>query len=420
MRDNQQNKTTTGRPRAANQRRRAPAQTPLYFDGTVDELVAAVKPSAPMYVVRPDILAAKAREFNALFPGTGMYAVKCNPERPVLQALYRAGVHSFDVASIEEVRAAARAAPKAKLYFMHPVKSPEAIREAYEQYGVRAFVLDSQEELYKILRETNLAADLMLFVRMALPHNDSAQIDFSSKFGATSSETIELLRLCRPVASQVGLCFHVGTQAEDPEAFARAIALSRKVIDESGVTVDCLNVGGGFPVSYCEDVPPLAATMKVIARALKEYGLDKMQLMAEPGRYLVADSTSLIVRVERRRDNVLYLNDGTYGGLFDAGPLLNLRFPVRAVRPGAAREVAKAALTSYRFAGPTCDSIDMMEGPFNLPADMKEGEWIEVSKVGAYSAVLRTNFNGFGKAEIVYMKETAEAKKDGTLAAARH
>lgn len=368
--------------------------------GSSADLVARLRPVLPLYILKPEVLADTARDFVAQFPGTTMYAVKCNPDRLVLQTLYKSGVKSFDVASIEEVRAVRKAAPKAKLYFMHPVKSPEAIREAYHQHNVRAFVLDHVEELYKILNATNLAADLELFVRLALPKNGAAAIDFSGKFGASPDDAAQLLQKCRTVAARVGLSFHVGTQTVTPESYDSALGLAAAVIGRSGVTVDALDVGGGFPVRYPDsNPPPLSAFMDAIRRGVAAHGLAGIPLLAEPGRALVAMAGSLVVRVEQRRGDVLYLNDGVYGGLFDAGPMLRMRFPVAAIRPDHADE--GGALAAYSFAGPTCDSLDMMPGPFMLPANIGSGAWIEIGCLGAYSAALRTDFNGFGRARTV-------------------
>ncbi len=369
---------------------------PPSFQGTLDEAVAVLRPALPMYVTRPDELAEDAKLFVNLFPGDVVYAVKCNPEKHVLQTIVKSGVRSFDVASLEEIRAVKKVAPKAKLFYMHPVKAPEAIREAYFTHGVRAFVLDSKDEMYKIMRETELASDLELFVRLALPKNKKAMIDFSSKFGALPAEAVELLQLCRSVSARLGLCLHVGTQTTDPAVYKRAIRVAATVIKAANVTVDTLDVGGGFPVEYPgQSVPPLSVFVETIKEALHANKLSHMNLMCEPGRAMVARSGSLIVRVEGRKDDLLFLNDGTYGGLFDAGAQLKGRFPVRcvgeAIRTGEQR--------AFRFAGPTCDSIDMMNGPFYLPEDIKAGDWIEIGQTGAYSIVMRSNFNGFGAAD---------------------
>lgn len=381
---------------------------PIYT-GDSAAVIAALRPAEPLYILRPDVLAATARDFVRQFPGTTMYAVKCNPDKLVIQTLYRNGVRAFDVASLEEVRLVKKYAPKAAQYFMHPVKAPEAIREAYHQHGVRAFVIDTVEELYKILNVTGLAPDLHLFVRLALPKNDEAAIDFSGKFGAPPDAAVTLLQKCRAVAAQVGLSFHVGTQALAPAAYDRATAVAADVIKRAGVSIDALDVGGGFPVEYPDSKPPpLADFMAAIRAAVARCGLGHIPLLAEPGRALVAACGSLVVRVEQRRGDVLYINDGVYGGLFDAGPMLRMRFPARAVGPTGAAD------TAYSLAGPTCDSLDMMPGPFMLPAGIADGQWIEIGNLGAYSAAMRTNFNGFGRARTIALYEALDKQTTKT------
>jgi ornithine decarboxylase len=372
---------------------------------TLDQAVARMRPSRPLYALWPQQIERTARRFQAAFPGRTLYAVKSNPHKGVLRHLWKAGLRAFDVASIEEVRAVRRALPDAELFFMHPVKSAEAIREAYHIHGVRNFVLDTEEELYKIVRETDLAADLTLFVRVALPKTDKASIDLSRKFGADPETAVELLKRSRPVAATLGLCFHVGSQMTDKSVYGFAVAVAADVIRASEVTVDCLDIGGGFPVPYAgEVVPSIEACIETAMEVIEKEGLDHMQLLCEPGRAMVAEAGALVVRVEQRRGDLLYLNDGTYGGLFDGGALLKTRFPVRAVRPGARLSRDQA---EFRFAGPTCDSLDMMEGPFALPADIATGDYIVVGNTGAYSATLRTDFNGFGKADLLLLKGVA-------------
>jgi ornithine decarboxylase len=330
-----------------------------------------------------------------------MFAVKTNPHAHVIKNLYKAGVRTFDVASAEEMRLVKSVAPFAELYYMHPIKSQESIREAYFVHGVRHFVLDHEDELYKIMRETELATDLNLYVRVTLPKNENAYIDLSSKFGATPEEAVALLRQCRNVCQKLGVAFHVGTQITESSAFANAVTIVKSVIAQSSVKVDVIDVGGGFPVAYAdEDVPSITNCIDVIKTAIACADLEDMELIAEPGRALVAQSGSLIVRVELRKGNRLYLNDGTYGGLFDAGPLLGTRFPVRAFRNG---NDMSSEMADFTFAGPTCDSLDMMDGPFKLPADIDMGDWIEIDNLGAYSQSMRTNFNGFGASETVLL-----------------
>ena len=236
-------------------------------------------------------------------------------------------------------------------------------------------------------------------MRLALPKNNNAAIDFSGKFGALPSEAVRLLKKTRSVAERLGLCFHVGTQIGDADVYARAVAHAADVISQSGVQIDMLDVGGGFPVPYPgEDVPSIQTCITTLRSALRTHGLDHLPLLAEPGRALVATCGTLVTRVELRKDKTLYLNDGTYGGLFDAGPMLNTRYPVTAHRP---RGQFKKPNQDFRFVGPTCDSLDRMEGPFSLPADIKMGDFIALENLGAYSQAMRTNFNGFGQADTV-------------------
>ncbi|MBU0724461.1 MAG: type III PLP-dependent enzyme [Alphaproteobacteria bacterium] len=361
---------------------------------SVDGVVAALKPSDPLVCLRPHLLEATARSFVSVFPGRVFYAVKCNPDTAVLRALAAGGVQHFDVASLTEIETVHRLLPDARMAFMHPVKPRASIREAYAKYGVRDFALDSVDELAKIITETGHAADLGLFVRLKLPKGN-AVYDLSGKFGAAPEQAITLLRAARDAGKRVGLCFHVGSQCLDPTAYERALDLAGEIIRASGVTPDVLDIGGGFPVSYPDATPPaLWEFMTAISRGFRRLNLPKCELWCEPGRALVAAGASLVVQVHLRRGNELFINDGVYGTLSDAG-VPAFRFPVRLIRPGG--ENVSEEMQDYVFFGPTCDSADRMAGPFPLPADMREGDWIEIGQLGAYGACLRTGFNGFDR-----------------------
>ncbi len=367
---------------------RRPAHPPA-----VDQVVAAERPDLPLLCLRPAVLAEAADRFVGLFPGSVLYAVKCNPDPTVLRALWRGGVRHFDCASAQEVRLVRQMFPDAHIHFMHPVKARAAIREAWKWHGVRDFVIDSAEELGKVLQETGGAfGELGLVVRLALPRG-GAVYDLSGKFGASADDAVRLLRMARAVAHKVGLCFHVGSQCLDPAAYERALFLAGTVLAEAGVPIDVLDVGGGFPVSYPDVTPPpLDDFVAAIARGVHALGLPpQCELWCEPGRALVAPGTSLVVRVEARRGDALFVNDGIYGSLSDAG-IPGFRFPCRLIRPDAP---AAAETEPFSFFGPTCDSADRMKGPFWLPADTREGDWIEIGQLGAYGACLRTAFNGF-------------------------
>lgn len=373
-------------------------------DHSLDALVKRFRPAKPLYIVDLAAMTRAAQDFCAAFPGTPLFAVKTNPDPQVLQAIARGGVKAFDVASLEEIKLVARAVPGAEMHFMHPVKAPEDIHAAYHEYGVRHFVLDHEDELFKIMRETDLAQDLNLTVRITLPRNESAAIDLSAKFGASFEEAVALLQKCRPVSRRLSVSFHVGTQNIDPARYGFAIAHVARLVDAAQVPLDVVNVGGGFPVSYVDQphVPGVQTCVETLTHALDAYGLTGVDLLAEPGRVLVASGAYLVARVELRKGDLLYINDGVYGGLFDAARWVQTQFPVHGV---SCDRPFNGQMQAYRLAGPTCDSLDMMQGPFALPADIGMGDWVVFSQVGAYSQCMRSNFNGFGEAQCVYLSE---------------
>lgn len=383
----------------------------------VDDLIAVARPEEPMHCLRPDVFAATARDFVAAFPGDVLYAVKCNPEPAVLRALWAGGVRHFDCASPAEVSLVRSMFPDAEIHFMHPVKARGAIREAWARHGVRDFAIDCADELAKLRDEvaaTDVAGALGVIVRLALPKGQ-AVLDLSGKFGAAAEDAVALLRAARPLAMRLGVSFHVGSQCLDPLAWRQALALVGEVVRAADVTIDIVDVGGGFPVAYPDVVPPpLGAFIAEIEDGFDRLGLPGAKLWAEPGRALVAGGGSVVVQVQLRRGDALYLNDGVYGSLADAGTL-GFRYPVRHIRARGAAD--DAAPRPFRFYGPTCDSADVMAGPFLLPATIAEGDWIEIFQLGAYGGCLRTGFNGFDRARIVEVRDTPVAAEPAALAA---
>jgi len=371
--------------------------TPAYR--AVEEMVHELRPVMPITCLRPGVIASTTQWFLKHFPGEVMYAVKTNPDARVLKTIHHAGVRHFDVASLAEIKAVVAVAPDAQMYFMHPVKSREAIHAAYFEHGIRDFSLDSHDELKKILEVTDHATDLNLYVRLAM-NSEGAAYSLAGKFGVSMEQAPELIVATRAASEKLGLCFHVGSQCMEPEAYRHAMAKASQLVLETGVKVDVLDIGGGFPSIYPGlTPPPLSDYMRAIKAALKANpAFDTCQILCEPGRALVAEGGSVVVRVELRKGNMLYLNDGTYGTLFDAG-VPGFVYPVKAIRPGGALSPEQA---EFGFFGPTCDSMDAMKGPFHLPVDIAEGDWIEIGQLGAYGATMRTNFNGF------YSDETVE------------
>jgi ornithine decarboxylase len=355
-------------------------------------LVAASRPVQPVTLLRPHAARRAARFFVEKFPGKALYAVKANPSPDLIAILWESGITHFDTASIAEIRLVRQIAPDATLCFMHPVKPEEAIREAYYDHGVRTFSLDSLEELEKIVRATNGATDLTLCVRIRVS-SEHSKLSLAAKFGADPAEMKQLLIATRQVADALGICFHVGSQAMTPAAYAEAMERVRAAIVESGVTVDVVDVGGGFPSVYPGMEPPaLEAYFETIHRAFEDLPVSySSELWCEPGRALSAEYSSLVVRVERRRGDQLYINDGAYGALFDAAHI-GWRFPVVLLREPA----SEVRDMPFSFYGPTCDDMDHMAGPFMLPADIQPGDYIEIGMLGAYGCAMRTGFNGFG------------------------
>lgn len=364
--------------------------------------VLELKPSVPVYFIRPNSLKKSAQWFlnnfqTAKFKSSVLYSVKSNPDSDVLRHLFDAGIKHFDVASLAEIELITELFDSsAKMYFMHPMKSREAIFEAYFNYGIRDFSLDSIDELEKILEVTKNATDLHLHVRLSIP-NSHAAIDLSGKFGILPSESIPLLRKARMSAKKLGICFHVGSQCMDPVEYRNAITITKEVLEQAKVNIDVLDIGGGFPSSYPGMVPQsLESYFDEIFDAINHMSLDSnCEIWCEPGRALVAESSSLLVRVEGRKNNMLYINDGTYGGLFDAG-FPGFIYPSKAVRIKNGKAFSSNS-QPFGFYGPTCDSLDTMKGPFYLPEDIAEGDYIEIGQLGAYSRSIRTGFNGFNK-----------------------
>ena len=368
----------------------------------VNELVNALKPDYPVYCIRPDSIKKSTKFFRDNFPGKVLYAVKTNPNEKVLKQIISNGIEDFDVASLNEIKLIKKVKPNANLYFMHTVKSKESISSAYFNYGVKNFALDNKDELRKILESTNHAKDLNLFLRIAIS-NEHAEIDLSRKFGAMPSEALGLVRLCKENGKKLGISFHVGSQCMHKISYSKGIREIGNIIKKTKIIPDIINVGGGFPSIYPDLNPePIHNYLNEIKKSLKDLNLTKLpEVICEPGRALVAESGSTIVKVILRKKQNLYINDGTYGSLFDAG-VPNFVLPTKMITTG---RIHSKKLTAFSFFGPTCDSLDYMKGPFLLPNNIKEGDYIELGQLGAYGITFRTNFNGFYSDEIFELND---------------
>ena len=368
-------------------------------------VVRALAPDEPIILNRPHAAARAARFFVEKFPGKSLYAVKANPSPDLVQILWDNGVTHYDVASIAEVRLVRATLPDATLCFMHPVKAPSAIREAYRQHGVKTFSLDSVEELEKIVDACRddagePAQDLRLCIRLRVS-SEYSELSLASKFGCDLTEAPALLQEARQHADWLGLCFHVGSQAMTPFAYVQALERVRIAIGEASVVIDMIDVGGGFPSVYPGmEPPPLEDYFQIIHQNFYNLPIAyNAELWCEPGRALCAEYSSLIVKVEKRRGDELYINDGAYGALFDAAHV-DWKFPVRALED----DLIKPEM-DFAFYGPTCDDADYMQGPFVLPEDIQAGDYIEIGMLGAYGAAMKTDFNGFGAAERIVVQD---------------
>ena len=371
---------------------------------SVDEVVSKLKPVNSIYCIRKNSINTACNWFNKNFPGKVLYAVKTNPHEEVIKEIKNGGIDKFDIASIEEIKIIKKIVPDAECFYMNTIKSREHIREAYFNYNIKNFALDTKDELLKIIEATENAQDLNLFVRISIS-NEHAEIDLSKKFGALSSEVLGLFRLTKAHSAKVGLSFHVGSQCMHPISYTKGIGEMGNIIKKTNIIPDFINIGGGFPTIY-PDLRPQSLNNYIfeIKKALNNLKLEKQPvLMCEPGRALVAESGSTIVKVVLRKKQKLYINDGTYGSLFDAG-FPNIVFPARMIQNG---RIISKKLTAFNFYGPTCDSMDYMKGPFILPNNIKENDYIELGQLGAYGITFRTKFNGFFSDQIFEVEDKA-------------
>ena len=385
--------------------------TPLAHYPDTDAVVEALRPSQPVYCLNPKAIRHAAERFVAAFPGDVLYAVKCNTHPMVLKSLNEGGIRHFDAASLAEITEVTGFFPGAEIYFMHPVKSRDVIKTAHAGYGVEFFAVDCEDELVKVLGETEVE-NTVIMVRLATP-DAGAVFNLSSKFGARPDEAIQIMRRAHKEGATVGVSFHVGSQCAAPNAFHSAVLLAGEVIEAAGVPVAYLDVGGGFPAQYEGDaIPPIEVFVDAIGAALNEITVPEgCRLLAEPGRALVAEGMSLITQVHLRKDDKLYLNDGIFGSLQET--TIGTQYPVRLIRPGGAVAAEGRAFTAF---GPTCDNHDVLSHTLVLPADVREGDWVEFANVGAYSLATRTQFNGFFNETFVTVDETRSATAVGTVA----
>lgn len=362
-----------------------------------------------------------AKWFYENFNGEIYYAVKANPSRHILQTLWNNSIRCFDVASLYEIELIYSMFPNAKLAFMHPVKNPNVISIAYNKYGVRQFVLDSFEELDKIIKNTtnnnSKSNDLILIVRICVDNFGSC-LQLTNKFGCDGQLAIDLLKKTKKVAKYIGVSFHVGSQSIKPIVYSMALDKISQIIQKSQISIDIVDVGGGFPSVYnMEKSKSLDNYKHIIWGTLSKYKcFDNVIVWCEPGRGLVAESEGLLTRIEGIKNNCLYLNDGSFGALYDSVHE-NWNYPVRVIKSSG--EILPITYTfdyksnnndfdliPYIIYGPTCDSADKFPNSVLLPKIINEGDYLEWGNIGAYGRAMITNFNGFGFYQTVIVHDS--------------
>lgn len=369
------------------------------------EAALSLRPDDPVYCFRPEVLKQDCLSFMEMFPGKTAYAVKTNGERMVLNALSEAGMKAFDVASPAEIADVRAVAPDAEMLYMHPVKAQSHIRLALEEFGIRTIAIDHEDEITKqtrVVRALDIdPGTVTVFVRIQT--KGSATYELSKKFGAGPATAVELADRLGRAGFKVGLCFHVGSQIEDPDTYERALASADWVRNRMHTPLAALDVGGGFPAQYGHDpnrkkpeMPSLEEIMARLRKDIVDWGFGDVPLVAEPGRVIVARAFSLIVRVLLRKGKRLYINDGIWASLSDSWTG-KITLPARIIPDPAIRNRNgnKKNLVPFKVCGATCDSVDILSRPFWLPETVDTGDWIEIGNIGAYSLSLRSRFNGF-------------------------
>lgn len=369
-------------------------ETPTWADPATH--IARNRPDMALFYFSPAVLQATARRFHDGFGGLVTYAVKANAGEEVLANLVAAGITAFDVASPREMYAVRAICPGAVLHYNNPVRSAEEVAVAAAM-GVASASVDCRGELAKL---ATLPRTTEIAVRLALPVSGAAY-DFGEKFGATPDEAAALLQEVDRMGFTPALTFHPGTQCADPAPWGAYIAAAAGVARAAGVKIGRLNVGGGFASHRDGDAPDLEPIFARISDATRAaFGPDAPELVCEPGRAMVAEAFTLATRVKSIRPGggAVYLNDGVYGGLFEARDI-GCGDRIRVLdADGRARGGASVPRTVF---GPTCDSLDRLPGQIALPGRIAEGDYVLFDGMGAYSRSIATRFNGYGPGDAV-------------------
>jgi ornithine decarboxylase len=369
----------------------------------------AAKHGTPLFVVDHDQLRKNYAQFKKYLPRVqAYYAVKANPLPEIVKTLYEAGA-SFDVASMPEfliVHEYIKNMPDKqrqdyiwdKIIYANPIKATDTLEQldAYKPL----VTYDNLEEIAKVRKHAPRAG---LALRLRVP-NTGAMVELSSKFGAHPGEAVDLILAADKAGLTVeGISFHVGSQTTNFENYVQALNLAANVFKEAkdrGYTkMFLLDIGGGFPAPYDANVQPFRLLAKKINSELERLFPKDLQILAEPGRFLVATACSLVAQVVGKADRdgkrCYYINDGVYhtfsGIIFD-----HCKYHVKAFKKGATQICA--------VFGPTCDALDTVSMSEELP-DLELGDLVYSENIGAYSHASSTYFNGFPPAKVVHINQ---------------
>lgn len=347
-------------------------------------------PDAPILFFAPSVLQKTVKRFQADFKGLVTYAVKANDRAEVLSNLVACGITTFDVASPAEMKAVRAACGDAVLHYNNPVRSAAEVQAGIVA-GVASWSVDDADELAKLVDVPRTAE---IAVRFALPVKGAAY-DFGAKFGASPDEAAKLLRKVAEMGFTPSLCFHPGTQCNDPNAWGSYVIEAARIAAVADVKLARLNIGGGFAADRGFETPDHRAVFAVVDAALATaFAGHPPKLLCEPGRAMVAEACALATRVKGMRagGEVVFLNDGIYGGLPDLRDM-GLSGLVQVLGPQGPR--LGAVMPRIVF-GPTCDSLDRLPDGLPLPKDTAVGDYVMFGGMGAYSIAMSTAFNGYG------------------------
>ena len=392
------------------------ASAPSGSRGAAD--IAKSRPVQPVTLAASACRAARCPLLRREVPGPLALCSQGEPVAGPAQILWDAGVTHYDVASIGEVRLVHETLPEAVLCFMHPVKAEEAIAEAYFGHGVKTFSLDTHRRAGQDRPrdvDGRRSGERPQPARSHPRQLGSCQAQPRSEVRRRPARRQRASDRRPPGRRRARHLLSCRKPGDDPGGFCRSDGpASAQAIVEAAVTVDIVDVGGGFPSSYPGmEPPPLETYFAVIHQAFEALPISySAELWCEPGRALCAEYASVLVRVEKRRGDELYINDGAYGAL-----VRRRAYWLALSCPAVREEESHVRPMEFSFYGPTCDDLDRMAGPFELPADVGPGDYIEVGMLGAYGCAMRTQFNGFGVVESAIVDDEPMASLYGAATA---